>query len=64
VTTDGFPFLRRATIPKSRGVIFLEHGVHGSNAASIARHVMDTFFAKQEGRPLPPKPTIVPNLKP
>jgi penicillin-binding protein 2 len=59
-----FPFFAPRDNPKIAGVVFLEHGVHGSNAASIARHVMDTFFAKLEGRPLPPKPTIVPNLKP
>ena len=59
-----FPFFAPRDNPKIAGVVFLEHGVHGSNAASIARHIMDTFFAKQEGRPLPPKPVIVPNLKP
>jgi penicillin-binding protein 2 len=59
-----FPFFAPRDNPRIAGVVFLEHGVHGSNAASIARHVMDTFFAKLEGRPLPPKPTIVPNLKP
>ncbi|MFN7915234.1 MAG: penicillin-binding protein 2 [Vicinamibacterales bacterium] len=59
-----FPFFAPRDNPRIAGVVFLEHGVHGSNAASIARHVMDTFFAKQEGRPLPPKPVIVPNLKP
>lgn len=59
-----FPFFAPRDNPKIAGVVFLEHGVHGSNAASIARHVLDTFFAKQEGRPLPPKPVIVPNLKP
>ena len=59
-----FPFFAPRDNPKIAGVVFLEHGVHGSNAASIARHVMDTFFAKMEGRPLPPKPVIVPNLKP
>lgn len=59
-----FPFFAPRDNPKIAGVIFLEHGVHGSNAAAIARHVLDTFFAKQEGRPLPPKPVIVPNLKP
>ncbi len=59
-----FPFFAPRDNPKIAGVVFLEHGVHGSNAASIARHVMDTFFAKQEGRPLPPKPVITPNLKP
>lgn len=35
------------------GVVFTEHGVHGTNAASIARYVMETFFAKKEHRPLP-----------
>lgn len=59
-----FPFFAPRDNPKIAGVVFLEHGVHGSNAASIARHVLDTFFAKQEGRPLPPKPVIVPNLNP
>jgi penicillin-binding protein 2 len=59
-----FPFFAPRDNPKIAGVVFLEHGVHGSNAAAIARHILDTFFAKQEGRPLPPKPTIVPNLKP
>lgn len=43
--------------PKIAGVVFLEHGIHGPNAASVARHVLDTFFAKEEGRPLPPPPT-------
>jgi len=43
--------------PKIAGVILLEHGMHGPNAASVARHVLDTFFAKQDGMPLPPAPT-------
>ncbi len=59
-----FIFFAPRDNPKIAGVVFLEHGVHGSNAAAIARHIMDTFFAKQEGRPVPPKPVIVPNLKP
>jgi penicillin-binding protein 2 len=59
-----FPFFAPRDNPKIAGVVFLEHGVHGSNAASIARHILDTFFAKQEGRPMPPKPVINPNLKP
>jgi hypothetical protein len=36
--------------------VFLEHGIHGSNAASVARHIVETFFAKKEQRPLPPAP--------
>ncbi|MGE3959223.1 MAG: penicillin-binding protein 2 [Vicinamibacterales bacterium] len=59
-----FVFFAPRDNPQIAGVVFLEHGVHGSNAASIARHVLDTFFAKREGRALPPKPVIVPNLVP
>jgi hypothetical protein len=40
--------------PQIAGVIFAEHGEHGSSAAPIAKHAMETFFAKKEGRPLPP----------
>jgi hypothetical protein len=35
----------------------MEHGIHGPNAAQLAHHILDTFFAKKEGRPLPPPPT-------
>jgi hypothetical protein len=30
----------------------------------VVHHILDTFFAKKDGRPLPPKPVIVPNLNP
>jgi hypothetical protein len=43
--------------PTVAGVIFLEHGIHGPNAASVAHHVLDTYFAKVDGKPLPPSPT-------
>ena len=59
-----FVFFAPRDNPKIAGVVLLEHGVHGSNAALIARHVLDTFFAKQERRPLPPKPELKPNLAP
>ena len=52
-----FVFFAPRDHPKVAGVVFLEHGMHGPNAASVARHIIDTFFAKQEGRPLPPAPT-------
>ena len=42
--------------PQIAGVVFAEHGEHGSAAAPIAKHVMETFFAKQDGRPLPVLP--------
>jgi cell division protein FtsI/penicillin-binding protein 2 len=51
-----FVFFAPRDNPKVSGVIFLEHGIHGPNAASVAHHVLDTFFAKADGRPLPPPP--------
>ncbi len=46
------------------GVVFTEHGEHGTNAALIAHHIMETFFAKREHRPLPEfKPPVPPPAK-
>ena len=59
-----FVFFAPRDKPEIAGVVFLEHGVHGSNAALVAHHLMDTFFAKKEGRPLPPKPEFKANLVP
>ncbi|HVZ21137.1 MAG TPA: penicillin-binding protein 2, partial [Vicinamibacterales bacterium] len=52
-----FVFFAPRDHPKIAGVVFLEHGIHGANAARMTHHILDTFFAKQEGRPLPPPPT-------
>ena len=52
-----FVFFAPRDNPKIAGVVFAEHGIHGGNAARISHHILDTFFAKQEGRPLPPPPT-------
>jgi penicillin-binding protein 2 len=51
-----FVFFAPRDKPQIAGVIFLEHGMHGPNAASLAHHVLDTFFAKQDGLPLPAPP--------
>ena len=59
-----FVFFAPRDKPEIAGVVLLEHGVHGSNAALVAHHLMDTFFAKKEGRPLPPTPTFKANLVP
>ncbi len=48
-----FVFFAPRDNPEISGIIFAEHGVHGSNAALIARHVIDTYFAKKDGKPLP-----------
>jgi penicillin-binding protein 2 len=59
-----FVFFAPRDKPEIAGVVFLEHGVHGSNAALVAHHILETFFAKKDGRPLPPKPEWKPNLVP
>ena len=51
-----FVFFAPRDKPQIAGVIFLEHGMHGPNAASVAHHVLETFFAKQDGLPLPVPP--------
>ncbi len=52
-----FVFFAPRDNPQIAGVVFLEHGIHGPNAASIAHHILNTFFAKLDGKPLPPPPT-------
>jgi penicillin-binding protein 2 len=48
-----FAFFVPRDNPELAGVIFAEHSEHGSEAARIARHLVDTYYAKKEGRPLP-----------
>ena len=52
-----FVFFAPRDNPQIAGVIFAEHGQGSGAATPIARHVMETFFAKREGRPLPSLPT-------
>jgi penicillin-binding protein 2 len=52
-----FTFFAPRDNPEIAGVVYLEHGIHSANAASIAKHILQTYFAKREGRPLPPPPT-------
>lgn len=59
-----FVFFAPRDHPQIAGVVLLEHGVHGGNAALVVHHILDTFFAKKDGRPLPPKPELKPNLNP
>jgi penicillin-binding protein 2 len=48
-----FVFFAPRDKPEVAGVIFAEHAEHGYYGASIAKHIIDTYFAKKEGRPLP-----------
>jgi penicillin-binding protein 2 len=55
-----FVFFAPKDNPEIAGVIFGEHNEHGYLGAPIAKHVIETYFAKKEGRPLPVigKPTV------
>ncbi len=48
-----FVFFAPKDNPQIAGVIFAEHGEHGYLGAPIAKHVIETYFAKKEGKPLP-----------
>ena len=39
--------------PEVAGVVFTENSEHGYLGAPIAKHVLETYFAKKEGRALP-----------
>jgi penicillin-binding protein 2 len=49
-----FVFFAPRDHPQIAGVVFGEHAEHGTGPAIIAHHALETFFAKKEGRPLPP----------
>jgi penicillin-binding protein 2 len=51
-----FVFFAPRDNPQIAGVVFAEHGAHGSDAAFIAKHAIETFFAKRDGLPLPVLP--------
>jgi len=51
-----FVFFAPRDNPEIAGVVFGEHSGHGTEAAKIARYAMETYFAKKDGKPLPPFP--------
>jgi penicillin-binding protein 2 len=55
-----FVFFAPRDNPQIAGVIFGEHNEHGFLGAPIAKHVIETYFAKQEGRALPTLAPVVP----
>ena len=65
-----FVFFAPRDNPEIAGVVFTEHSEHGANSAPIAKHVMETYFNKKEGKPLPklsmpaPGPTPEPENPP
>jgi penicillin-binding protein 2 len=48
-----FVFMAPRDNPVIAGAIFAEHAEHGYYGASIAKHIIETYYAKIEGRPLP-----------
>jgi penicillin-binding protein 2 len=48
-----FVFFAPRDNPEIAGVIFGEHNEHGFLGAPIAKHVIETYYAKKEGKPLP-----------
>ena len=48
-----FAFFAPRDNPEISGVVFAEHSEHGTEAARIVRHVIETYFAAKEGRPAP-----------
>jgi membrane peptidoglycan carboxypeptidase len=51
-----FVFFAPRDNPQVAGVIFAEHGGATGSATPIARHVLETFFAKRDGLPVPVLP--------
>ncbi|HEV3486688.1 MAG TPA: penicillin-binding transpeptidase domain-containing protein, partial [Vicinamibacterales bacterium] len=48
-----FVFMAPRDNPELAGVIFTEHSEHGYYGGPIAKHIIETYYAKKEGRPLP-----------
>jgi penicillin-binding protein 2 len=55
-----FVFFAPRDNPEIAGVVLAEHSEHGYLAAPIARHVMETYFAKKDRQPLPVLPRLDP----
>jgi penicillin-binding protein 2 len=48
-----FVFMAPKDNPEIAGVVFTEHGEHGSSSAMVAKHIIETYFAQRDGLPLP-----------
>lgn len=59
-----FVFFTPADRPEIAGVVFAEHAEHGYEGATIARHIIETYYAERDGLPLPALPPSVPSAPP
>ena len=48
-----FVFMAPKDNPEVAGVVFVEHAEHGYFGATVAKHIMETYFAQRDGLPLP-----------
>ena len=48
-----FVFFAPRDNPEIAGVVFTEHSGSSGNSTPIAKHVLETYFNKKEGKPLP-----------
>ena len=48
-----FVFMAPKDNPEVAGVVFVEHGEHGYFGATVAKHIIETYFAQRDGLPLP-----------
>jgi len=48
-----FVFMAPKDNPEVAGVVFVEHAEHGYFGATVAKHVLETYFAQRDGLPLP-----------
>ena len=51
-----FVFMAPKDNPELAGVVFSEHGEHGYFSATVAKHVIETYFAQRDGLPMPALP--------
>lgn len=58
-----FVFMAPRDNPEVAGAIFVEHAEHGYYGATVAKHILETYFAQRDGLPLPeikPPAPVVP----
>jgi len=55
-----FVFMAPKDNPELAGVVFSEHGEHGYFSATVAKHVIETYFAQRDGLPMPALPVPPP----
>ncbi len=48
-----FVFMAPKDNPEVAGAVFVEHAEHGYFGATVAKHIMETYFAQRDGVPLP-----------